>query len=415
MPPSDAARPAAPSELDREVVDAVIGLRSAYVDLLADIPRNDAGAIGVERALGISKKLAWQVYRVATAEDPVAAGARVPGRAATRQLLAAASRAGVEAAVIDRVSAATEGFHGVVEEFADDRSTFDLMVRSVTGDGLATHDAELKRTAYRANRELAGRCCDVDVFTLLVHPGDAPGTMDFCSLRGLVGLRRLRPEVPLVVSRHRFDRGEGHVQPREAVFPEPGEGLPSGLVRPFCSEPLPAIEQHTGRDGYTRFIAQTSSLGPRSAVTCFLADRTRNLPVRSPDGAAAIGHIHEIATPARVLYQDMLVHERLLHEAAHGPIEPQLRILARRPEEIAWPGDDVGVQLPLRERTIRSASATKVLGVAELGRYRDLVAHVAGGLGWDLDRFVLLRTRVEHPVLHSLVWMRVDLEGRTGD
>ncbi len=400
--------------LDADVVDAVIGVRSAYADLLASIPRDSAGAIGVERSLGVSKKLAWQVFRAATSDNPLSSGARVPGRAAARQVVAAARRVGIDDALATRINDATERFFAAVDAHADDRSTFDLMVRSVTGEGIEGHDAELKRTAFRVNRELVGRCCDVDVFTLLVIPSTEPGHMDMCSLRGLHGLRRLRPDVPLVISRHRFDQGEGNVRTREPVFDAAIEGGPLGLVGEFSTEPLPEISAHTGKDGYTRFVAKADRLGTSSAVSCYLADVARGLPICTPDGSAAIGNIHEIGTPAEVLYQDMLIDRRLLAEDEFGLISPELRVLSRRQDTTAWPGDDRGVLLPTEERLVRGGRGASALSTTELPHYAGMVERTAERLAVDLDDMVLFRVRIEHPVLYSVVWVRLDLDGRLG-
>lgn len=401
-----------PEVLDADIVEAVSGVRSAYVELLSAVPREAQGAIGLERALGISKKLAWQVYRVATSESPLGSGARVPGKAATRQVLSAARRAGVSADIAGRVERATELFHQAVSDHADDRSSFDLMVRSVSGDGIAGHDAELKRTAYRVNRELVGRCCDVDLFTLFVRKSATPGHIELCSLRGLHGLRRLRPGVPLEISRHRFDQGEGDVRVRETVFGSAPGGGPASLVPEFSTTPLPSISAIRREGGYTRFVADVDRLGTTSAVSCFLCDMTRGLPIRSPDGSCAIGNIHEIATPAGVLYQDMFVDADLLSEDVFGPAEPQLRVLSRRPEHLVWPLDDPGVQLPVPERLVRAGRGSTAAGAPELPQYADMVRRVGVQLGWDIENMVLFRVRVEHPVLYSLVWVRLDLEGR---
>ena len=398
--------------LDASVVEAVMGVRAAYAELLSAVPREGSGAIAVERALGVSKKLAWQVYRVATSDNPLGSGARVPGRAATRQVLLAAARAGVLKSIRDRVHEATERFHDAVSEHADDRSSFDLMVRSVSGDGIHGHDAELKRTAFRVNRELVGRCCDVDLFTLLVRRSDTAGAIDMCSLRGLQGLRRLRPDVPLEISKHRFDQGEGRVRTRRAVFDDgKGQG-PFGLVPEFSSQPLPSITALDGRDGYTRFVAQVDRLGTTSAFSCYLCDMTQGLPMPTPDGSAGIGNIHEIGTPARVLYQDMFVDPSLLSELEHGVVQPELRVLSRRPETTSWPPDDAGTLLPVQERFIRAGRGTSAASAPEVPAYPDMVQRIGQRLAWDVQEMVLFRVRIEHPVLHALVWMRLDLEGR---
>ena len=392
-------------ELDREVGEVVGRLRAAYADLLGTLPRGAETAIEVERSLGVSKKLAWQVYRVATAREPLSAGARVPGIAAARQLVRAARKVGVSSDVTDRLEEATRSFHDTVRRHADDRSSFDLMVSAMTGDGIAARDLDLKRTAYRANRQLIGKYCDVDLYTLLVHPGERPGTVHLCSLRGLAGLHRLRPRVQLEISRHRFDWGDGRVQRREAIDETEDESR-IALLRDFCSEPIPTIRQVECADGFVRSFAETESLGLRSATTCFLADVTRSTPLTGAGGdeGAAVGHIHEVATPARVLLHDVLIDERVLGDAS-----PELRVLASRRDAGAWPGDDPSVLLPVRERVERIGRGSRAAATLELSRYPAMIDHVVRRLGWDAERLLLFRARIEFPVLHSVVWMRFDL------
>lgn len=277
----------------------------------------------------------------------------------------------------------------------------------------AGHDAELKRTAFRVNRELVGRCCDVDLFTLFVRRAETPGHIDLCSLRGLHGLRRLRPGVPLEISRHRFDQGEGDVRARASVFGDAPDGGPDGLAPEFSTEPLPRISGISSKDGYVRFIAQGDRVGTTSSVSCFLCDMARSLPIRSADGSAGVGNIHEVATPTQVLYQDMFVDRALLREDEFGLVHPQIRVLARRPETMAWPGEDASVLLPVQERLVRAGRGSAAASIPELPEYAGMARRVGEQLGWNIEDMMLFRVRIEHPVLHSVVWVRLDLEGRS--
>jgi hypothetical protein len=393
--------------LDQDVDDVIGRLREAYSDLLSALPDEVGGAIEVERALGLNKKLAWQVYRVATATTPLIAGARVPGTAAARQVVRAARRAGVPSTIIDRIEAGTAAFHETVRRHADDRSSFDLMVSAVSGDGLAARDEDLKRSAFRANRQLLGRYCDVDVYTLLAVPGRLPGTVHMCALRGLIGLRRLRPRVRLEISRHRYDRSgsDGGIGQRRTLDGDPvDEHTPIPVLHEFSSKPLPAIHQSTAPDGFVRSSLETSSLGLRSSATCFLADVNHDSEYRSADGSAGIGHIHRVATPARLLLQDVLIDERLV-----GDRGPELRILASASDAEAWPGDDPSAVLPIHESVDRMGRGPAAIAAPEVPRYRAMIEHVTDRLGWDADRLMVHRARIDHPVLHSVVWMRFDL------
>ena len=262
---------------------------------------------------------------------------------------------------------------------------------------------------YRANRQLLGKYCDADLFTLLVRPGSEPGTVDMCSIRGLVGLHRLRPGVQLEVSRHRFDHSDGSVQTREAIDENegPAGAPPIALLRSFGSQPAPEIRQVECADGFVRSFAETSSLGRASATTCFLADVVRDSRLVGPDeppSAAAVGHIHEVVTPARRLYHDCLVDERLC-----GDRLPDLRILAARRDAGSWPGDDPSVLLPVQERVTRIGRGSSAATAPDVPRYAEMIEHVTSRLGWDPGAFVLFRAMIDHPVLGSVAWMRLDV------
>jgi hypothetical protein len=40
-----------------------------------------------------------------------------------------------------------------------------------------------------------------------------------------------------------------------------------------------------------------------------------------------------------------------------------------------------------------------------------MIEHVTDRLGWNADRLLLVRAKIEYPVLNSVVWMRFDLTG----
>ena len=406
---TDVIQPEPKHTLDGEIRSVVVKLRAAYADLVAELPAGRSSAIEVERSLGLNKKLAWQVYRVATSRDALSAGARLPGVAAARQVAAAARKLGVADGVVSRLEALTREFHDTVQRHADDRSSFDLMVSAVTGDGISVREHDLKRSAFRANREIYGKYCESILFCTIAMPGSRPGTMHICALRGLVDLYRLRPGVQLEIARAKFDHTGGVVSPRESIDEDPDHRVgPSSILTEFCSDPLPEIRELSGRDGYTRFIAQTPSLGLTSGVTCFLADIARDMPIDDSEGphGAGLGSVLEVSTPSKLLVHDCLIHESLFPDG-----EPEIRVLARRGETSAWPGNEQAPLLPVQESVTALGQGAGVCSTPEIASYSDLLTHVLERLGWDEGRFRTFRSKVEFPVIGSVNWIRFDLSG----
>jgi hypothetical protein len=386
--PDQRPKPAALYTIAPEVREILIRLRSAYAALIETIPDGGRSAIQVERALKLNKKLAWQVYRVATAEDPLSSGARAPGEAAARQVIQAARAQGVASEITERIQTATRDFHDAIDRHADDRSSFDLMLQSLTGDGLDARDYDLKRTAYRANRELLGKYCEVDVSTLIVCKAEDDDHAHMCSLRGLAGLHRLRPHARLQISRQRYRRSGTQIVASEPLDQEAAIGDP----------PVAILKEFSSVD--------TTTLGHASATTCFLADVARSMLIgHDPvlNEPRSIDNLHEVATPARLLLHDMLVDERIV-----GDIRPQLRIITRRADADTWPGDDASIVLPIREHVQDLGSGLARAAVSELAAYPQMLKHIVDKLGWDASSMRLYRTAIEYPVLCSMVWMRFE-------
>ena len=67
-----------------EVAQVLGRLRSTFADILAAVPGPVSNPTDLHRTLRTDMKLSWQVFKVATAIDPLAAGPHVPTPASTQ-------------------------------------------------------------------------------------------------------------------------------------------------------------------------------------------------------------------------------------------------------------------------------------------------------------------------------------------
>ncbi|MEM9262901.1 MAG: hypothetical protein AAGA22_04920 [Pseudomonadota bacterium] len=388
-------------QLHKEVNEAASAARSAYAELLACFPGSGDRPVALQRSLGVNKKLAWQVFRVATAHSPLNAGVAVPGISASTQVANAAKKQGVPDAVAERIMTSTQEFHDAVERHAEDRSVFELMVRSVTGEGIENYELDLKRTAFRANRELLGKCAEVSLSSLVIVPGREEGKYDLTLVRGLHDLRRLRPTVPLQIAYHKFSETE-ELFPREPISEDDAldEGLPASLLAEYGSQPTPKIRHVHSRAGAIRSFAETEGLGNSSLTTCFLGSVARNV-----SELGGLNHVVEVSTPSRLLIHDFFVDERLV-----GQNEPDFCVMSRPADTDLWPGDDPSVVLPGHEQVSFICVGLSSIATPSLPRYTEMMNDVVGRLGWEAERLRLYRTMIEYPILNSVVWTRFDID-----
>src|SRR5689334_15921384 len=126
-----------PIGFEKHATEVLTALRSAIDELITSIP--GAGQIkratDLQRVLGIRSTLAWQVFRVATSNNPVEEGRSVPGATALDRFLEASEKRGVPAPKVQLVRAAFEKFEDMVRTYAGSRAAFDSMIGGLTEEG----------------------------------------------------------------------------------------------------------------------------------------------------------------------------------------------------------------------------------------------------------------------------------------
>ncbi len=389
MSPLD-SRPTFASEA-RAVLDRV---RRASADLLTAVGAVQR-PVDVQTALGLDKKLAWRLHRLATATDPLRAAPFVPSTTSLRKVDRAAARLGVEKAVRDALRDAAGAFDALVGERAADRSSFDAMAAAASGAGLDTLQSEARRAAHRANVIVHGRQSDVLVYAFLVGPGAKPGTVDGISLRGHIGLQRLRATAPVELARHRFDLGGESLPAAQPLDPEGAERCGAPVVAAFSSPDLPDLIQEDADGGFRRTTLTNADVGATSALDFLLADRNPAIPL-----VDALGSLCEVQTPTKALVADLLLHEDV-------PVEtPDLRVVASRAATDEWPAPDAPEVLPVESRLEDLGPALATPDLSPWSRQGALFRWAIERAGWDPARLRHHRAVIDHPPLFSVTWLR---------
>lgn len=403
----------APRQFEREAETALVGFRDALASLVAAIRSpSDRGAIrggaDLQRVLGISNTLAWQVYRVAHASDALAEGRAVPRRRAVERLLAAAAEREVPQEIIRRVAAATAEFEGVVKRHARSRREFDSMVSGVARSGSAQVDLTHRRYAYMGNSHIWGVQTRTNLCCTLLHPGTAPGMHDVAHILGHTDLQRLRRNAPLVIARLRFDHEDGvECQPvvREAIDAAGNAAHGVALLREFCTQPLPKIRATPTESGFVSAEIVNEKLGKQSEVTCLIGHVTRNVgPIHQQENDRHFWGRTMVRTPAEVLVHDVLVFDNIF-----GPIAPRAMVYGdQRVGDTAAKYSQA--ELLLAGETVRNLGrGPSVVHTADVPRYPEMVQYVCDRLGWDATRFDVYRCRLDYPIMPSSVVIEFEL------
>ena len=386
-------------------------LRSALSVLIGAIPGVGElrKAADLQRALGIGNTLAWQVYRLAHATDPLTEASSVPGTAGLKRLFKAAGEHGVPAEHIADSAAASAEFDELVKVHAGDRAAFDSMISGLSDEGSQLADAQQKRAAFRANSHLWGVQAKTQLGCFMYQPAaDHSALIDAAGIRGLLQLRRLRRDVSWVITSTRASDDDGVNRRNVGIEPlDPTVDAPPGfaLLQEFCSRPLPGLRTIHHESGVISVELAGTTVGNKSAVTCLLGSSFRSFCPRYRDehNQAVISQA-KVQTPCEVLILDVLVHEELFRSAS-----PDVLVYGDHRAVDPHPEARKCDLLPLRESVVYMGKGPSILQTLEVPRYPEMAQYAFDRLGWDGEKFDVYRCRVEYPVMPSSVVVRFDL------
>lgn len=386
---------------------ALLRIRGAFAEIIDALPGHITRPHELAKRLSIDMKLAWKIARLAHGSDPFTAIEHIPGTAAIDVFLKAVTSQNVSGERIQAVQTAVCEFERLIEVHAGDRATLEMMLLSYGGEGRRRADLVQRKAACGANSYIWGVQARTQLKADILHPAAEKGRLDIATLRGFVGLRRIRPNVPWVIARARVANDQGQVlKPagREALDPveddaEGGAGAP--LLRAFCSQPLPRFRRVSGAHGFLEDELVEGEVGKTGAVTCITGEVTRSVAsyYRAEHNrvAALLARMH---TPCEALVFDMFVHEDLF-----GPIEPELAIYSEL---------DGGRPVPPiegreRDRLVTGESVEylgkgpAVVHTPHVPRYAEMIRYALGKLGWDGERFDVYRVEMPYPIIPTSV------------
>lgn len=358
----------------------------------------------LQKALDIPMTLAWQVFRLATVDDPIAEAETVPGSRSVQRLVRSARQQGVRAEPLDSLVVSVKRFEELVKEIAGDRKTFNSIASGFKPDDGADSMLNIRRDAFRANSKIHGASVRTRMATYIVHP--ASETMaDVLGLVGVVDLYRLRAGRPFTFTSTSINATAQRSPSFGHTLDPPDLSSQGGTVlTEFCSDPVRSIRSYLSSDN--RLVTELSpeDLGKRHAVNAFVAEIYRNGDHRFATESDPMFSVKmQITMPTVIGVVDIV-----LADGVFGPKHKALQAtMAMHRRQIPFTADRIGVdpEIEILERpgVHYLGKGPGVLDTPDIPRYPAMFEHVCKLAGWDPGVFHTFRCRVEHPVLGSSV------------
>ncbi len=412
-PPQRPSGPAHSAGEPLEVQITAVGrqLGQTLAAVLESVPGEPHGPQKLATTLGLDKVLTSRAIRAAKHRDPIAVMQLAPGPDPMRRLIRAAKRHGSPQGVVDSALDAVEQFERLIREEAGDRGALGAILATWLPDARAEFEYRRKQAAYKARSLLKGAVAEVNLAAVVLHPAADGETIDVLWIMGLLGLRRLRPEVALkFVSR----RVSGESKPRESVTlgGEPIAGTNSVTLSQFCDAPPASLEMHRAGD-VTHYMITGADFGLKSRSDLIIAEANlAEMPRFVAPGSGRKGYVFaEVSTPSRVLVFDTFVHD-----AIYPGADPSLFIYDTAFDGVANVNDrarDVD-RLDMMESIKGLGRGVSKARIAELPRHTELLESAFGAMGWSSAEFRGYRCRIDYPIYGSQVTMAFEAPSRGG-
>lgn len=407
--PLDESKPEAGSPVVRPEADSsglsfeasaaiVLGrLQLSLSDLLKSVPAPTRTASEVERAFGIDYKLSWQVHKIATAQNPLAAGSHVPARVSIEKLIKAATRRGVSREVTTAVEEAFGQFEQLTLSEAEDREELTAMLAALVPEVREKRELEVKRAAFKAISQIKGVSLEAQVGAFILHPSKDGSAIDRATFSAYVGLRRLRAAAYIGFGTLSASSPNSTALTLDGHKPD---GLNSILLPQYCSEPTPKFDVRPF-NGWTFYSVTGAQVGLRAAIDLVMAELRPGAMrrYRQADGRIQSGVMNLPDLPMKRQTTDVFVHRDVYPDSTPG-----IAVYDTVPRGMASGLDDPAREadrIPFVEHIRPISGGMQHSGVAHLPRYVDMLEHVCGKLGWDPTAFRGFRLDVQYPVYGS--------------
>jgi hypothetical protein len=179
-----------------------------------------------------------------------------------------------------------------------------------------------------------------------------------------------------------------------------------GLLRDFCSQPLPEFRLRESEQGYRSHELVSPGLGPSGEVTYFTGESCRAdtaAPGQHPGWEISVSKTMDI--PIEVFMADLLIHRSICENRS-----PEVHVFAMPLDgSLELRKTDL---LPLAESAEYLGEGVEAALTPLVPRYGDMLRYALDRMAWSPHDFRVFRCRVDYPVLYSRILMslRADAE-----
>mgnify|MGYP000682526109 CR=1 FL=1 len=412
MAQQDASQLKGTDRFESETIQAISAARDSYSRIIEQKCPGSKAVSAVSNAFGIHRKLAWQLIKVAYADDPFVAAKHMPSSKSIAVWIQAAESCGIDGDLVESIRFADNQFQSLISRHASSKSEFDILIESSGSTNDVQTDERWRQQAFEGNSYIWGAHCKVLMAMCVMMPSDdREDYFHIAQIRGMMGFRQTRADVRWVINQSvAVDDDVVHEEAMQRVAIDPiaakaCNGVP--VLPEYCSNPMPALMRSTTHDGMMQDEFLSSAIGLQGERTLVTGEMLRNIAptyARPNDKVAHFGT--SVRVPAEMLHFDVFVKAGLF-----GEVNRELRVFSDIASSIAFMDSDA---LSVSESVTKLGRGVGFAQAPDLPGYHDLVGSVFDRLSVDPSEYELYRIRMAYPPMPTTVMIKHDLLPQDG-
>lgn len=382
--------------------EVLFELRSSTIGVINSLPGKPGTGTELRRTVRIDKTLAWKLISFIEQEDVFLASKYLPGKSSFDTFLKRSRKSNADQAMTERASEAYMGYLDLIEKFAGDRSSLDIILQGASDHGREKIYRDQKKECYLAQRFLYGVSCATS-FMFQVVPEIRDGITTIIGVKGFTDLQRFWENPVSLYGLPELGRTNGSGRNAiEAFVPEIRRSrdkfIPYYPEYCSCRMPQPSdrkiVVDDVFPDEYTKQDEQID------LVTAQVVTSSGVVSEEEKEGGNYFLSGVSSVFPTEVLIVDVFIHRNSRTVDPQVMVYNDLSIVGRdQPLSNRSPSE----RLTFDERILHLGRGIFCSQLRDISWYTDMVSDVFHRIGENDEEYDLFRVRIEYPILPSSV------------
>ncbi len=371
--------------------------QAAWKRLLEDPAVQIRRPTELSRAWKLEQTLCTRIFQALAESDPTSALPKLPAITSLRAVLNRARRSSAPEKLVSAADEAVDALEQAIHLAGGSKSNLDVLCARHQRHAREKVERTAKQQIFRGMASLLGVQAKVSYVQVYLYPSADEGWCDELAVHGFLGLRRFRPELPVLLGVRETvpnDDGQLGVVLRSMLGEEiDSRGLMTA-VQPFCSSPMPEVS-FKEEDGKLLYLLAESKQDLIGEVDlCFGSIQRRGEPLFAKPGHERARFAFVPSTPSEQVVFDLFVHKDVL--PGQSPECVLLKTGDPSAPDLASHSLD---RLDLVENIRDLGTDPSAIPIQAAPRQLELVEHLHQRMGWQMGDFRLHRLAVRHPVM----------------